>query len=68
MQFHKVIKDIESRLNDSHLRLESFVVTPTPFAAVTDRGLTREQWAVRHVLFMDSDRYVDTLCKELLKP
>ncbi len=52
VQFDKTIKDVESRLGDENLTLESFIVTPTRYAAVKDRGLTVEQWELLHVLFM----------------
>ena len=52
VQFHKTIKEIEGRLNDSHLRLESAIVTPTDFAAVKDRGWSHKDWADNHVFFM----------------
>jgi hypothetical protein len=66
VQFHKVIKDIEERLKDKYVRLESFIVTPTPIAAVIDRGLTRDEWAERHVLFMDSSAYLEKLMQNLI--
>ena len=66
VQFHKVIKDIETRLKDQDVRLESYIVTPTPIAAVIDRGLTRDEWAERHVLFMDSPAYVEMLMQNLI--
>ena len=66
VQFHKVIKDIETRLKDVHVRLESFIVTPTPIAAVIDRGLSCEEWAEKHVLFMDSPKYIELLMNNLL--
>jgi hypothetical protein len=34
------------------LRLESAIVTPTDFAAVTDRRWSRKDWADNHVFFM----------------
>lgn len=52
VQFHKTIKDIEGRLKDPHLRLESAIVTPTDFAAVKDRRFSRKDWADNHVFFM----------------
>jgi len=52
VQFHKTIKEIEGRLADSHLRLESAIVTPTDFSAIQDRGWTRQEWADNHVYFM----------------
>ena len=61
-----MIKDIERRLKDKDVRLESFIVTPTPIAAVSDRGLSRKEWAERHVLFMDSPEYIELLMNNLL--
>lgn len=52
IQFHKTIKDIENRLGDKDLRLESAIVTPTLFSSVKDRGLTVEEWEAEHVFFM----------------
>lgn len=52
VQFHKTIKEIEGRLADPHLRLESAIVTPTDYAAVKDRGWSRKDWADNHVYFM----------------
>ena len=66
VQFHKVIKDIEDRLDDKQLRLESFIVTPTKFSAVTDRGLSREEWADNHVLFMDDPEYMGVMLDHIV--
>jgi len=55
VQFHKTIKEIEARLGDVDLRLESAIVTPTYFVSVKDRGFTQQEWADNHVYFM-SDR------------
>ena len=52
VQFHRTIKDIEGRLKDPHLRLESAIVTPTAFAQLQDRGLSLDDWNKRHVFFM----------------
>lgn len=63
IQFHRTIKDVERRLADTSLQLESFVVTPTRLAAVADRGLSRDQWAERHLLFMHETggNYIDKI-------
>lgn len=66
VQFHKVIKDIEQRLKDKHLRLESFIVTPTRYQQVQAQGYTRQHWEDRHVLFMDSPAYVGSLMQNLV--
>lgn len=61
VQFHKTIKDIEKRLGGDNLSLESFIVTPTRLIAIRDRGLTRQQWADLHVMFMHEAGYLDDL-------
>jgi Type III restriction enzyme, res subunit len=67
VQFHKVIKDIETRLKDKNLRLESFVVTPTRFEQVKAQGHSRKYWEARHVLFMDNINYLDVLMQNLIE-
>jgi hypothetical protein len=52
VEFHKTIKEIETRLGDKHLRLESAIVTPTKFDAVADRQWSRKEWADHQVYFM----------------
>lgn len=66
VRFHKKIKDIEDRLKDKHLRLESFIVTPTRYEQVKAQGYSRQHWEDRHVLFMDSPTYVETLMRNLI--
>lgn len=62
VQFHRTIKDVEARLPDSNIRLESFIVTSTTFAAMQDKGLSKDEWAKRHMLFMDvAGEYVSDL-------
>jgi hypothetical protein len=53
VQFHKTIKEIEGRLGDPDVRLESAIVTPTYFASVKDRGFSLQDWADNHVYFMN---------------
>lgn len=67
VQFHKVIKDIEERLKDRHLRLESFIVTPTRYEQVKAQGYSRQHWEDRHVLFMDNPAYIENLMHELVR-
>jgi len=52
VQFHKTIKEIESRLGDPNLRLESAIVTPTAFARVQAQGYSQQYWQDRHVFCM----------------
>ena len=64
IQFHKTIKEIEQRLGDATVRLESFIVSNTSFATM------HRQWRVeksemqkRHVLFQeeDGDSYIKSI-------
>ena len=52
VQFHQTIKEIEQRLSDPCLRLESAIVTPTDFARVQAQNYSRQYWNDRHVFFM----------------
>ena len=67
IEFHKKIKDVENRLIDKQVRLESFILTPTEFSAVSDRGLSRQEWEERHVLFMDNKDYIGILFANILE-
>ena len=64
IQFHETIKEIEQRLGDPAVRLQSFIVSNTPSA--TMRMLWRmekSEMQKRHVLFQeeDKDSYVGTM-------
>jgi hypothetical protein len=66
VKFHKEIKGIQDRLKDKHLRLESFIVTPTRYEQVKAQGYDRQHWEDRHVLFMDSNAYVGKLMENVI--
>jgi len=66
VRFHKVIKEIEQRLSDKDVRLESFIVTPTRYQLVEAMGYDRQHWEDRHVLFMDTPAYVEILMKNIV--
>ena len=64
IQFHETIKEIEQRLGDPAVRLQSFIVSNTPSATM------RRQWRMeksemqrRHVVFQeeDKDSYIGTM-------
>ena len=67
--FHKKIKDVEQRLGDPNVHLESFILSWTRHANL-QWGQTREQLKQRHVLFMHEDRttYVGELLDMLRLP
>ena len=52
IQFYKTIKEIETRLDDPSVTLNSFVVSNTPVHEMEQLwGVDREQMAARHILF-----------------
>lgn len=66
VKFHKVIKEIELRLNDKNLKLESFIVTPTRYEQVKAQGHNQQHWEIRNVLFMQDDKYVEKIFSKIL--
>ena len=64
IQFYETIKDIEQRLGDPDVRLQSFIVSNTPAATMRRQwGMEKSEMQRRHVLFQeeDKDSYVGTL-------
>jgi hypothetical protein len=66
IQFHETIKDIEQRLDDPAVRLQSFIVSNTPSATMrmlwrTDKSEMRK----RHVLFQEEDK--DSYVRSMLE-
>jgi len=53
--FYEKIKEIETRLGDPDIVLNSFILSWTSHGQL-DWGLTREQLTDKHVLFMTEDR------------
>lgn len=60
----------EQRLNDPNVKLESFILSPTPYLQTTlaDAGWTYEDCIAQHVLFMDRPDYVNNLISSVLTP
>lgn len=54
--FHRTIKDLETRLGDTAVVLESFIVSNTPYEQVSwwSDGMTREEFEACHVFFQDT--------------
>jgi hypothetical protein len=67
IEFHIVIKDIQTRLASEGIVLNSFIVTPTRFAKL-NWGKTLEELEDMNVLFMEDrrDTYVGTLVQRML--
>lgn len=66
VQFHKRIKDIEKRLGDPDVILNSFILSWTKFRQLK-WGESQEEFENNHVLFMaeDRDHYVGKLFKDM---
>lgn len=57
IQFHETIKEIEQRLGDPNVKLQSFIVSNTP--SVTMRllwNMEKSEMQKRHILFQEEDR------------
>jgi hypothetical protein len=58
IKFHQKIKELEVRLNEPKVKLESFILSNTPYLAVNwwERGITKDEFEEHHVLFQIEDR------------
>jgi len=66
IQFHETIKEIEARLGDSTVSLQSFIVSNTPSATMQMLWrMDKSEMQKRHVLFQEEDR--DTYVRNLLE-
>lgn len=66
IEFHRVIKDIQTRLASANVVLNSFIVTPTRFGKL-NWGKTIKELGDMHVLFMEDQRdtYVASIIKRM---
>jgi hypothetical protein len=68
IQFHKTIKEIESRLGDLTVVLDSFIVSNTPSATMrTHWNMEKSQMQKMHTLFQEEDKasYVRCMLESL---
>ena len=66
MQFYQTIKEIEQRLGDGTVRLESWIVSVTPFYLIGGFwGMDKPQLRERHVVFQEEDK--DTYIRTILE-
>ena len=57
IQFHETIKEIEQRLDDPAVRLQSFIVSNTPSATMCRQwGMEKSEMQRRHILFQEEDK------------
>jgi len=71
IQFHAIIKEIEQRLGDPTVRLESFIVSNTPSHTMRMLwSMDKPAMAARHILFQeeDKDTYVRTMLESVAEP
>lgn len=68
--FHRTVKDLQRRLADPAVILNSFIVSNTPYEQVSwwSDGMTREEFKTCHVLFMDDLNYIKTFFTLSLAP
>jgi hypothetical protein len=71
VQFYKTIKEIQNRLGNSNVILNSFIVSSTPYKGIPMWGeeMSKETLRRCHVLFQkdDKDTYIDSLLTTVLK-
>lgn len=67
IEFHRVIKDIQTRLASDNVVLNSFIVTPTRFGKL-NWGKTIQELEDMHVLFMadQNDQYVGKIINRMV--
>lgn len=71
LEFYCTIKEIEKKLNDESVILNSFIISNTYYADLINTGyiLPKEEMEKRHILFQydNKETYIDTMMKEILK-
>lgn len=69
INFHRTIKELEERLGDPRVTLNSFIVSSTDKQAMLQHwNVTEAELAERHVLFQeDRYSYVETIISELME-
>lgn len=68
IQFHKQIKDIEKRLGDPSITLNSFILSWSLFRDVAPWGVKKQEFEAQNVLFMrdDPNSYLDMLQEKII--
>jgi hypothetical protein len=66
IQFHRTIKEIEQRLGDASVCLQSFIVSNTPSHTMQKLwNMDKPTMAARHILFQEEDK--DTYVRSMLE-
>ncbi|WP_456410652.1 hypothetical protein, partial [Oceanithermus sp.] len=69
IQFYRTIKDLEKRLGDPAVVLDSFIISTTPSHELEPlRGINKREMLSMHILFMEEDRdsYVQQMLETVL--
>lgn len=69
IHFYQKIKEIEARLGDSQVILNSYIVSNTASHAMQRQwGINKSEMLARHIVFQDEDRdsYVDTMIRTIV--
>ena len=67
IQFFETIKDIQTRLSDPTVTLNSFIISNTPSHVMSLLwGVDKAAMTARHILFQDKDSYIETLLETAL--
>ena len=70
IQLHKRIKEIETKLGDSKLRLESFILSVSKYYDIKntfdDGKRKRDEFSTNHVLFLEDANMIQELLDKLL--
>ena len=70
VQFYRTFKDIEARLADPNVVLNSFIVSPTPYPNIPmwGEGMKKADLQKCHVLFQKDDKetYIKTLLTKVV--
>jgi len=56
IKFYQTIKQLETRLNDPYVKLNSFIISNTPYSSVSWWGRSKEEFESRNVLFQMEDK------------
>jgi hypothetical protein len=70
IRFHRTIKELEQKLGDSGVILNSFIVAPTRIPSVSwwNGGMTQEEFEARNVVFQREDQqaYIGKILSKML--
>jgi hypothetical protein len=62
VRLHSRIKsEIESRLPDPSVKLNSFILSPTKHVELPDQSISVSDWNTNNVFFMEDDKYIGKL-------